>query len=126
MADFVAALDPVNAAAERAAGFCWRLKTEDVALTDAAAPRRHPVLLTRPRADPSVADKTFGCVTARQGSSQARWPAPVGSRQRPRASRRPRVRVRPDAPPYHESAPRDRSEPAPGPGSLSSRRGTPQ
>jgi hypothetical protein len=29
MADFVAALDPVNAAAERARGFRWRLKTED-------------------------------------------------------------------------------------------------
>jgi hypothetical protein len=29
MADFVAGLDPVNAAAERADGFVWRLQTED-------------------------------------------------------------------------------------------------
>ncbi len=29
LADFVAALDPVNAAADRAAGFVWRLQTED-------------------------------------------------------------------------------------------------
>ncbi|GGP36490.1 DUF3291 domain-containing protein [Saccharothrix coeruleofusca] len=29
LADFVAALDPVNAAADRAPGFRWRLRTED-------------------------------------------------------------------------------------------------
>ncbi len=29
LADFVAALDPVNAAADGAPGFCWRLQTED-------------------------------------------------------------------------------------------------
>ena len=29
LADFVAVLDPVNAAAERSPGFLWRLKTED-------------------------------------------------------------------------------------------------
>lgn len=48
LADFVAALDPVNAAAERAPGFVWRLQTEDGDATavrafewDAAAePRR--------------------------------------------------------------------------------------
>ncbi len=29
LADFVAALDPVNAAADTAPGFVWRLQTED-------------------------------------------------------------------------------------------------
>jgi hypothetical protein len=32
LADFVAALEPVNTAADRAPGFVWRLQTEDLAV----------------------------------------------------------------------------------------------
>jgi Domain of unknown function (DUF3291) len=37
LADFVAALEPVNARADRASGFVWRMQTEDGDATACAA-----------------------------------------------------------------------------------------
>jgi hypothetical protein len=44
LAEFVAALDPVNAAADAAPGFAWRLQTEDGNATAVhASGRRRPM-----------------------------------------------------------------------------------